>query len=144
MERADITWTALHDGMMNIADCHVAPFLACTYRIEVQEHIVCQQLLERIDCVNCSESLICTMARSRNVGLGDPMLRCPFSSAHQQLEWKVSLVEKRKHPKRADVERRAEKMQKECRFCGSNTVPPEIALNAGLEVNFSLALSQVS
>lgn len=27
---------------------------------------------------------------------------------------------------------------------GSNTVPPEIALNAGLEVNFSLALSQVS
>jgi hypothetical protein len=34
--------------------------------------------------------------------------------------------------------------QKRCRFCGSNTVPPEIALDAGLEVNFSLALSQVS
>jgi len=34
----------------------------------------------------------------------------------------------------------------ECRFCGSNTVPPEIARLdlAGLEVNFSLALSQVS
>ena len=33
-----------------------------------------------------------------------------------------------------------------CRFCGSNTVPPEIARLdlAGLEVNFSLALSQVS
>jgi hypothetical protein len=31
-----------------------------------------------------------------------------------------------------------------CRFCGSNTVPPEIASDAGLEVDFSLALSQVS
>ena len=42
-------------------------------------------------------------------------------------------------------EQNQKKQLSDCRFCGSNTVPPEIIqMYGGLEVDFSLALSQVS